>query len=68
MATILITGGTGLVGKRLTELLIAKGYEIIILTRTKKESSEKNISYATWNVEQQTIDVSAVAALIILYI
>lgn len=61
MATILITGGTGLVGTRLTELLIAKGYEIIILTRTKKESSEKNISYATWNVEQQTIDVSAIA-------
>jgi GDP-D-mannose dehydratase len=29
MQTILITGGTGLVGSRLTELLVAKNYNIV---------------------------------------
>ena len=34
MSTILITGGTGLIGKALTQLLIEKGYNVIILSRT----------------------------------
>ena len=31
--TVLITGGTGLVGKALTKALVKKGYKVIILTR-----------------------------------
>ncbi|HEV7379872.1 MAG TPA: TIGR01777 family oxidoreductase [Dyadobacter sp.] len=34
---VLITGGTGLIGKRLTELLLQKGYEVALLSRSKKE-------------------------------
>ncbi len=61
MKTILITGGTGLVGKNLTGLLIEKGYKIIILTRSLKGKSEsKNISYAEWDIDKQTIDIKAV--------
>ncbi|HEX4373932.1 MAG TPA: NAD-dependent epimerase/dehydratase family protein, partial [Puia sp.] len=33
MPTVLITGGTGLIGKALTEKLLEKGYEIIVLSR-----------------------------------
>jgi uncharacterized protein (TIGR01777 family) len=33
---ILITGGTGLVGQKLTDVLLAKGYNISYLTRNKK--------------------------------
>jgi len=29
--TVIITGGTGLVGKSLTETLVKKGYKVIIL-------------------------------------
>lgn len=61
MSTILITGGTGLVGTALTPQLIANGHEVIILTRTPKTSTEKNISYATWDVKAQTIDNNAIA-------
>lgn len=58
MQTILITGGTGLVGTRLTEMLVAKNYQVIILSRNNQQANHPNISYAQWNVEKQTIDAS----------
>jgi len=61
MQTVLITGGTGLVGKQLTKMLLAKGYEVIIMSREKKVSQQQNVSYAVWNVEQQSIDINAIA-------
>jgi uncharacterized protein (TIGR01777 family) len=61
MAIVLITGGTGLVGKRLTNMLLAKGHEIIIMSREKKDSQQEHVSYAVWNVEKQTIDVDAIS-------
>ena len=36
MQSVLITGGTGLVGKKLTKHLVEKGYHVIILTRSLK--------------------------------
>jgi uncharacterized protein len=60
MATVLITGGTGLIGTALTEALVAKGYDVIILSRSRKESLPENISYAIWNVNNQTIDEEAI--------
>jgi hypothetical protein len=62
MSTVLITGGTGMIGKRLTELLINKGYQVIILTRgqTSVTSNQSSVSYAQWNIEKQTIDVDAI--------
>lgn len=62
MQTILITGGTGLVGKVLGQKLIEKGYQVIILTRKlPQQSTSANISYALWDVEKQTIDKAAIA-------
>jgi len=53
--TILITGGTGLIGKALTALFISKGYHISILSRKNRKNS-KNISYYKWNLEKRKID------------
>jgi uncharacterized protein len=62
MATVLITGGTGLVGKILGQTLLEKGYSVIILSRqTNQHSAVANLSYANWNVEQQKIDKAAIA-------
>src|SRR6478672_9774673 len=61
MKTVLITGGTGLIGRALTQALVAKGYGVIILTRkvpAQKESSQ--IHYAQWNVETQSLDSRAI--------
>jgi uncharacterized protein len=60
MATVLITGGTGLIGTALTNALVQKDYDVIVLSRSKKSSTQKKISYAAWNVVNQTIDEAAV--------
>ncbi|HEX4877724.1 MAG TPA: NAD-dependent epimerase/dehydratase family protein, partial [Chitinophagaceae bacterium] len=40
METILITGGTGLVGRALTKALLAKGYKVIVMGRGRKGDGE----------------------------
>ena len=61
MQTVLLTGGTGLVGKAFTQLLTSKGYQVIILSRGKKEIvTEPNVTYAQWNVATEEIDIEAV--------
>ena len=60
MRTILITGGTGLVGRALVKQLHAKNYRVIILTRSpEKYKSEAKTTYAVWNVKKGIIDLSA---------
>ena len=58
--TVLITGGTGLVGSALTKALLQKGFSVIVLTRSmaRKKSSESLI-YALWDVNKQQIDIAA---------
>ncbi len=61
MSTVIITGGTGLIGKSLSKTLVQKGYQVIILTRdTSGKRSAKNISYARWDVKKREIDAEAV--------
>jgi uncharacterized protein len=62
MKTILITGGTGLVGNALVKILVQKNYNVIILTRKIKNTSPPpNVEYALWNVKEGSIDVKAVS-------
>lgn len=61
MPLVLITGGTGLIGRNLTRHLLEKGYDIIILSRAKNRISDNpKISYSFWNVDKQIIDAEAV--------
>ncbi|MEO6231799.1 MAG: TIGR01777 family oxidoreductase [Ferruginibacter sp.] len=62
MKTVLITGGTGLVGSELTKHLTGKGYTVIILTRKMPDSDNDHpdIQYALWDVTKQTLDIAAV--------
>ena len=59
MATITITGGTGMIGTALTKNLIEQGHRIIILTRKAKPASG-NFQYKEWDVESGRIDTSAI--------
>lgn len=60
MSTVLITGGTGLIGKRLSWYLVKKGHKVIILTRSPRATgTDPAITYALWDVKKQTIDIAA---------
>jgi uncharacterized protein len=64
--TVLISGGTGMVGRALSQHLEAKGYDVIILTRNAQRAavsgkSARRVSFAEWDVEKQTIDASAIS-------
>lgn len=61
--TILITGGTGLIGQAITKALLEKNYSVIILTRdpSKHKTARENISYAKWDIKNQFIDTDAIA-------
>lgn len=63
METVLITGGTGTIGKAITNALLERKYTVIILSRNVSNGQRptNNISYAQWNVLEQTIDKDAVA-------
>ena len=56
--SVLIAGGTGLVGERLTQLLIQNGYKVALLSRKKYNNG--NISVYEWDVERGTIDENAI--------
>lgn len=57
MATLLITGGTGLIGKALTKRLLEQGHSVRILSRTPAPDSK--IPSFFWNVESHEIDEKA---------
>jgi len=56
---VVLTGGTGFIGKKLTKLLLENGFSVSILSRSFKENSE-GISYFQWNVDAGTIDEQAI--------
>jgi uncharacterized protein (TIGR01777 family) len=51
MKTVLIAGGSGLIGKKLNQVLSKKGYKVHTLTRTAKHRGQ-----IYWNPSQQTIE------------
>ncbi len=58
MPTVLIAGGTGLVGKRLSKLLKEKSYDVLHLSR--RENLNATFPAYRWDVEQGLIDEKAV--------
>lgn len=55
---ILITGASGLVGTRLTQLLLEKGYSVSHLSRTKKPGRVETFA---WDVAKKFIEPQALA-------
>ena len=55
MKNILISGGSGLIGHKITQLLELKGYSVAWLSRSQKKQKS-----FLWDVEKQTIDPEAV--------
>ncbi|WP_243392554.1 TIGR01777 family oxidoreductase [Solitalea longa] len=59
MKNILIAGGSGLIGKQLTKLLIHKGYSVGWLTHSAITPSS-SVQLFRWNLENEHIDKEAI--------
>lgn len=57
MEKILITGASGLIGKKLTERLSENGYEVIHLVR--KTPTNSKVKFHLWNPDKKELDESA---------
>ena len=55
--TVLITGGSGLVGSRLTEILVAAGYTVTHLGRSS--NSKKSVKTYIWDIPKGFIEEGA---------
>jgi len=56
METILITGGTGLIGRSLSSFLTKKGFNVTLLSRTKHNKP----NYYFWDMEKGIIEEEAI--------
>jgi uncharacterized protein (TIGR01777 family) len=54
MSKILITGGTGLVGTRLTQMLVDRNHDVVILSRNPKNKNEFK-----WDVSKNYVNIKA---------
>lgn len=56
--TVLITGGSGLIGGKLSELLMRQGYNVTHLSRSK--SGNEKFKTFTWDIEKGTVENEAI--------
>ncbi|GGH53451.1 NAD-dependent epimerase [Dyadobacter endophyticus] len=54
---VLITGGSGLIGRRLTQMLLDKGYEIALLSRKKRNIP--SVQVFEWDIQKGYIEEGA---------
>ena len=60
MPTVLITGGTGMIGESLAKTLVERGYKVIILTRAiNGKQPTENTRYAYWDLKTRHMDLAA---------
>ena len=58
--SVLIAGGSGMVGKRLKKMLELNGYQVFSLTR-QQDLAAQDVSYLYWNIEEGFIDPLALS-------
>ncbi|WP_291327499.1 TIGR01777 family oxidoreductase [Desulfovibrio sp. UCD-KL4C] len=51
---VVITGGTGFIGRKLSRALVAKGYQVIALTRSTRVSDISGVRNVVWDGESSS--------------
>lgn len=59
LKNILLTGGTGFIGKHLTDVLLANGFSVSILSRSERKNAPL-ITYYKWDLKNNYIEEEAV--------
>lgn len=57
--SILVTGGTGMIGQRIVQELLTKNQRVKVLTRSPQKRSNPLLDYVVWNPAKQTMDPDA---------
>lgn len=52
---MIIAGGSGFLGQALIQYFLPKNYEIVVLSRSAKETGNDNLRYVSWNAK--TLDI-----------
>lgn len=58
---ILIFGGTGLIGRHLTDLLLKGGHNCVVVSRTSRTSDQSGLSFVRWSGEDLELISSEMA-------
>lgn len=65
LVKVAITGGTGFIGRALSNFLSRKGWNVYILTRQKREGNQNpNIHYVQWDANAKTFPLPSVDVVI----
>ncbi|MBB4804286.1 uncharacterized protein (TIGR01777 family) [Flavobacterium nitrogenifigens] len=56
---VLLTGGSGFIGKHLTDVLIEAGFSVSVLSRSDKEDTAR-VTFYKWDLKKNYIDENAV--------
>lgn len=56
---VLLTGGSGFIGKHLTDVLIEAGFSVSVLSRSDRENTPR-VTYYKWDVNKNYIDKNAI--------
>ena len=56
---VLLTGGTGFIGKYLTDVLITNGFSVSVLSRSPRKNTA-SITYYKWNLNDNFIEKEAI--------
>jgi len=59
MINVIITGGSGLIGSQLAQLLIHNNFNVTILTRGHRAKSNQ-VNYSFWDIENKIIDLNVI--------
>lgn len=54
---ILLAGGTGFLGRQLILSLVKDGHAVTVLSRSPKESQNKQVSYQQWDGKEMPLAV-----------
>lgn len=59
---IVVTGGTGLIGRELQNKVLNLGMEVVVLSRRAQTSDIQGLSYSVWDVAKGEIDTEVICS------